>query len=227
MPLVALTDANERVISFKLKEEDRDRGFRCPYCDSELNLVIPKHKIIHFRHHDASKCILSGESELHLECKEFLYNYYISTGQYDVELESRQFITNGTPKRIGDVVLFPKSGSGIKTKPVVIEVQNSNIELLEIGDRFIDWNNGGFNMLWVRTRSYRKLPKWAYVLWILYGGMSYVYYRTYKKIFIQTGSSSDPFFKVEKNKWVQGYLTNMEITQKQSHLGIAQLTRVM
>lgn len=227
MPLVALTDEDERVISFDLDEEDRFRGFHCPYCDSELSLVIPKQKITHFRHRDASKCILSGESELHLECKEFLYNHYVSTGQYDVELESRQFITNGIPKRIGDVVLFPKKGVQVDQKPVVIEVQNSNIEPVEIKNRFEDWNKGGFNMLWILTQHtpHKKLPKWAEALWILCGGMSNVYSQTHKRIVIQSRWDSDPTILCNTYLHVKGYLTDMGITQKRSHLGIAQLRR--
>lgn len=225
MPLVALTDSNERVVSFDLNEEDRDRGFRCPYCDSDLSLVIPKHKITHFRHHDASKCILSGESELHLECKEFLYNHYISTGKYDVELESRQFITDGIPKRIGDVVLFPKKESGIKLGPIVIEVQNSNIECSEIHNRFNDWNGGGFNMLWVLT-SNNLHKKREDVLNRIYGGISHIYSTDLKKIFIRVRGHNNPQTRIDQSHFIKGYITNMKIIQMNSKYGIVRLRKI-
>ena len=94
-------------------------------------------------------------------------------------------------------------------------------------------------MLWILTQHtpYKKLPKWAYLLWVHSGGQSNVYSQIYKRIVIQSDFQDDPVI-TDDNDWksdptilcdnihVKGFLTDMKIIKKRSHLGIAQLNRI-
>ena len=74
-------------------------------------------------------------------------------------------------------------------------------------------------------------------MWVLCGGQSNVYSRTYRRIVIQSKLQSDPvisngdYWKSDPtvlcdNLHINGFLTDMEIVKKRSHLGIVQLRKV-
>lgn len=152
---------NGRVVALDLNRfnDKREDYYFCPFCKSELVLKAGDVKIHHFAHKVKSDCIMHGESQKHLEGKTFFYNLDDTPAEFEKRVENR----------IGDVVLG-------KT---VIEIQNSNISVEEIRDRFNDWNKAGYSMMWILTDNQIdinniKLKGWHEELLDIYGCL-YVY----------------------------------------------------
>ena len=169
MPLTAINWDNEIVLAQDLDECDRDGGYYCKHCGSGMRLVLPKKNIIkHFRHEPGSDCEYASESIKHLEAKMFFYNTYLKKyPKQDIELEKRG------GDRIGDLIV----GN------TVIEIQNSSISENEIDARFNDWNNAGYQMLWIITDNVispdqteeKRIPSWVRKLHKIYMGRVYMY----------------------------------------------------
>lgn len=193
MSLTAATNEQEIVYASVLCEDDRanDRYF-CRQCGEVMRLVLPKKHIIkHFRHRVYAGC--SPESLIHMEAKQCIYDLYKNDSQWaSVEVESALYDGYGDgPIRIGDVVLEKqrtpdRDNRNWEEPPVVIEIQNSAIEVDEIKARFRDWNNDSgdrvmeepHHMMWVLTGnviSKKRLPEWVRFLFSLYGGILPVY----------------------------------------------------
>lgn len=206
MTLTAIVPDHGVVIADDMCEGDRaENHFFCKYCGGELRLVLPSHKIKHFRHLPGASCMYSGESYQHLEAKMFFYNKFLNDDNYkSVELEKvihLNDVDGNSFMRIGDVVIYPKDES---IRPTVIEVQHSNITNNEIMARFHDWNdirrsrvkyeyyksnrNGkkvmrqrnvydSYNMLWVYVPGGNNgIPKWSMSLRSIYGGKLYIFF---------------------------------------------------
>lgn len=85
-------------------------------------------------------------------------------------------------ERIGDVVLYPENH---EIPPTVIEIQNSSMSVIELDERFDDWNGTGYSMLWILTEKVihpeedhareKVIPKWVRHLHKIYMGRVYVY----------------------------------------------------
>lgn len=162
MTMTANTE-NGRVIALELNRFDHHKKawYFCPYCRSELVLKAGDVKIHHFAHKVKSDCIMNGESQKHLEGKAFIYNLNDTLAEFEKRVGNR----------IGDVVL----GN------TVIEIQNSNISVDEIKDRFKDWNESGYSMMWILTDNQidvnnpiTKIKGWHQELFNIYGCL-YVY----------------------------------------------------
>jgi len=180
MSLTAVMNNGDVVSSPEMMNADRKKKYYfCRNCLCEMRLKISKNRINHFAHMPNASCGLAGESMLHMEAKNYIYNVYKNDKHYrTVEMEHRLW----SDERIGDVVLYPENTDIL---PTVIEIQNSSMTADEIDARFDDWNGAGHAMLWIitdkvihteRDRDNEKsVPKWVRHLHKIYMGRVYVY----------------------------------------------------
>lgn len=193
MPLTAINWADEIILAQDLNEFDRNSDYyTCKSCYEEMILVLPKtDRINHFRHKPGSNCKYASESIKHLEAKMFFYNVYLKKyPKQDIELEKR------VGDRVGDLVVGD----------TVIEIQNSSISETEIDERFNDWNNAGYQMLWVITDNVispdhigeKRIPNWVSKLHKIYKERVYLY--SNKRIY------EIHFYQVYRpNDWTGGF----------------------
>ena len=154
MPLSAITPEDEFILANRLTDDDRESEYYyCRACGGEMRLRIGEKRTTHFFHLHKGECAYGGESEDHLNAKQWIYDELMK--HYDgVEME--KIIDCDGEIRIGDVVV-PVSSSNMAKYGTVIEIQNSSISRDEIYKRMFDWRQRGYGVIWVITSKALKL----------------------------------------------------------------------
>jgi competence CoiA-like predicted nuclease len=123
------------------------RGYICPLCDSDLQLVAVGSKFIrvHFRHiADLSDCSSSNKSELHinaqLDIRLHLKKIY---KECTVELEETIWLEDGTRRQI-DIAVINANGEIIEAH----EVQLSAQSVSEFERRTNEYASKGIQTIW-------------------------------------------------------------------------------
>lgn len=135
---------DEKVFAFHVN--DKNASYHCPLCKSNVILKKGKIKTHHFAHKNNNDCDWGGESESHMKTKLEIYNFLISKGfQADMEV----IIDNSK----ADIFAV------IDNRPVVIEIQNSQLSELEIIRRtnYYYKNIPNVAINWISTIDIQKL----------------------------------------------------------------------
>jgi competence CoiA-like predicted nuclease len=144
---------DEPVRSDDLCEEDRGKLYTCPNCGKYMVVVIPNHKINHFRHdkNDGCTCNTEPETEEHVLMKQTLSEMLSKWNpDYHVELEKRipaKKAPNGF--RASDIFLANRPN---KAK-IAVECQVSSINEDEVLQRTVDYNAQNCAVLWMLSSS--------------------------------------------------------------------------
>lgn len=136
--LVALLDGQRT----EADSARRTEGYVCPNCKSPVILKQGRIVIAHFAHKPPVNCDWAqGETLAHLEAKHLFAELFRSRGQR-VEIE---YVIPSVPSfRRADVVVWSK-----RDRPVVIEVQHTNIGIEEIEARALAYAEAGFTQTWI------------------------------------------------------------------------------
>ncbi len=130
------------------------RDYHCPSCGGAVFFKPCADSTItpHFAHHNKT-CGYGKESTHHRNAKAFMGDLMARMGytvDYEVPIRGTDW------DRRADVVARSTG------KPIVIEVQHSNITTDEITERMRDYNNAGYNVMWVYvTGGHKKQPEWV------------------------------------------------------------------
>ena len=169
--LVALDANGNRVVA--LDTTDKQAEYFCPKCGERVILKRGSVKIPHFAHEIKSDCTYGeGESQEHLEVKQWLYEYFKQRG-IEAYPEFRQWDD-----------IRPDVAVKIGGRWVGFEIQKSMISIEDIQDRMERNRNHGVSVLWILPQSmYDKMKngndfrlwKWQQYLMDLYDGTLFVY----------------------------------------------------
>lgn len=157
-------------VFYAWETEKEQKPFFCPECKREVGLRKGKIKIHHFYHIKKFDCLVSPESQIHLEIKFKLYKY-LKTIYNKVELEYR------IGDRISDVFYI-----NMKNKKVVYEVQKSKLSLDEVKKRTESYKNQNIYVIWLLIKDCLKINDWNQEI-KLSAWQQYIY-KLYGKLFI-------------------------------------------
>lgn len=143
MPQRAIIN-NESFYAWDLSEDNRGQSFKCPICNDDMIVVLPRKKIKHFRHWNLQEHGGEPETERHLEMKYYFYNEATKIG-YKADIEVRFEFKDKI--HIADVVIeYPHQN---KYKGIVIECQHSSITQNDINSRNLVYFASGYRPIWV------------------------------------------------------------------------------
>jgi len=148
--LIGISDNGDRIIA---RDAIKKAKFFCPSCHEELILKKGEIKIHHFAHKAESTCLYAGESLDHLQTKLQIY---------DALLKHPKVINPELEKPMGlvrpDIIFTLKEMTpDFMDIQVVIEIQNSPIEITEIQRRNSEYRKNSYPVLWVLPNKF--VPK--------------------------------------------------------------------
>jgi competence protein CoiA len=134
-----------------------DGPFYCPECNEVVILKAGEKKIHHFAHKAESECqYRTNESIEHLTAKKAIYEYLIRQPNC-TKCEMERPLGSVRP----DISLY------IDGKPVVIEIQNSDISIETIDKRMKEYSKRKIHVIWVLTKYLKedeqgiiRVPTW-------------------------------------------------------------------
>jgi len=144
--LVGLSENDNRILA---RDATKESKFFCPSCQEQLILKKGNVKIHHFAHKAESTCLYAGESLDHLQTKLQIY---------DALLQHPKVINVELEKPLGLVrpdIIFSMWGIEI-----VIEIQNSPIDIPEIDKRNTEYARLNTPILWLLPN--KLVPKVNY-----------------------------------------------------------------
>jgi competence protein CoiA len=197
--LTALIESSNQKIIAGCAEKT-SKPFACPCCKNEVILKQGAIKIAHFAHKPPVLCEYGqGESELHRQCKNEIYQSLLGLDGLHCELE--KFMGTVRPD------IYVKTHTG---EEFAIEVQISTLTMDKIIYRTKQYNRLGVHVLWLPVfdelepyPNLRHSPSaWERWLHSLYFGRVYYWLKGLK---IQPVHFNDYYLYVEATDWGGGY----------------------
>jgi len=160
---------NNKKVDAEYSKKD-EKPFICPLCKEEVFLRKGLVRIHHFYHKQNSNCHFGeGESENHRLCKRQILN----------ALQKEPAAINFEIERTELKTVIPDISGRIRDIPVVIEIQNSSIDIETIKYRTREYTRRGIYLLWIliwndRLDSEKYNPRlWERYIHDLYKGRLY------------------------------------------------------
>lgn len=143
MPLRAVLNGNS-FYAWNLSEDNRGILFKCPECNDDFIIVLPKSDIIkHFRHKTNAEHKGERETPLHLEMKTYIMNCAEALSlkcDLEIRFNYKDFL------HITDAVIYKNEGT---IKGYSIECQYSNISSEDYENRNKVYRENGFIPIWI------------------------------------------------------------------------------